>query len=475
MITNRFLDELDSAGVEFVTVMDSQGFAERIAEGRARHGVPLVNTERGLDEEKLRDAFSNLSSELVASGEFSPRAVGDTMRQMTLLLENLVRFGGVMREMQSLLEHSEYTYRHSLDTMFISVLLAKRLEDEGKIEKLTPERLLTLATGAFFHDIGKLNVDSAIVDKCGPLTNDEFAKMKHHTSSGIHVKGLAEKLGEYIGCVDMKVVSAMCQGHHNRHDDKGYSSEAFKSMPEEFRKHEFVEILGIADAVDAMLKKRQYKDEMHPTDVAAQLANGRGTQFKADFVDSMLDILVRYPENSLVVLQDGSFGVVDGVEPGTNVSERSMKVNLVGSFTEAGKGVAGGMVECFEADIALGVGRLDQMSKRIADFIGKNPDTELARTLFEEAGRNMVRISGDMDPKSLVARLVEYIVDSDPVVLQVKKTLDMARESRMDVAKDSVHDVMARIEMMISEKRAERGPSRDGGAFLNIPGGLFGG
>lgn len=450
VITSRLLDRLESAGLDYVPIMDAAGFSGRTSNTPTRQGVPLVNLEAGLDETRLRDAFADLSADLVATGEFSVEAVGDTMHQMTLLLENLVRFGGVMREMQSLLDHSEYTYRHSLDAMFISVLLAKKLEEDGVIEKLTPERMLTLATGAFFHDIGKLNVPKHIVDKPGPLTNEEFDQMKNHTRSGLLVKLLASKLGKHIGCIDMDVVSAMCQGHHNRHDDKGYSSEAFKAMPESLRKHEFVEVLTIADAVDAMLKKRQYKDEMHPTDVASQLVNGRGAQFKPEYVDRMLDILVKYPENSLVVLQDGSFGVVESVKTEGTAASRTMRVSLVGSFTRSGEGVAGGTAECFEADVAVGACRLDQLGKRVAEYISKNPDTELSRTLFEETGKNLVRVSENMSDTDLVARLVDFIVDSTPIAKEVDSIMERVKESKKFYAHEEVSNLMDRVDHIIS-------------------------
>jgi response regulator RpfG family c-di-GMP phosphodiesterase len=125
------------------------------------------------------------------------------------------------------------------------------------------------------HDIGMISVPDAILQKAGPLTDDEFAKMKEHTVVGFNILSGLRMLSDELVVV---------RSHHERYDGKGY--------PDRKKGDELPMIAWIvsaADAFDAMTSDRPYRRGMPLEGAIEQVRTGAGTHFHPDVAQAVLD------------------------------------------------------------------------------------------------------------------------------------------------------------------------------------------
>ena len=130
---------------------------------------------------------------------------------------------------------------------------------------------------AQMHDIGKIGIPDAILNKPSRLTAEEYATMKSHTTRG------AEILKDFT-LLDNVIDGA--QYHHERYDGRGY--------PKGLKGEEiplFARIIGVADAFDAMTANRIYRQQMDFSYVLGEMQRCRGTQFDPKFVDILLKLI----------------------------------------------------------------------------------------------------------------------------------------------------------------------------------------
>ncbi|MCR5297267.1 MAG: HD domain-containing protein, partial [Clostridiales bacterium] len=150
----------------------------------------------------------------------------------------------------------------------------------GKMAKaygMTEKQCREIEWAAQLHDIGKIAIPDAILNKDSRLTDEEYATMKSHT-----VKG-ADILKDFT-LLDHVTEGAMY--HHERPDGRGY--------PRGLKGEDiplYARIIGVADAFDAMTANRVYRKQMDFGYVLGELEKGRGTQFAPEFVDILLELI----------------------------------------------------------------------------------------------------------------------------------------------------------------------------------------
>jgi len=127
------------------------------------------------------------------------------------------------------------------------------------------------------HDVGKIGVPDAVINKPGRLTDEEFAKIKNHPVMGARILKTIREMPKLV---------TGARWHHERYDGRGYP-DGLKGtdIPEEAR------IIGVADAYDAMTSNRSYRESMPQSRVREQIEGGRGTQFDPRFADIMLQMI----------------------------------------------------------------------------------------------------------------------------------------------------------------------------------------
>jgi len=149
----------------------------------------------------------------------------------------------------------------------------------------SPEWCEQLRLAARLHDIGKVAVPDAVLDKTGPLTVEEYEQMKAHTGMGHRIlSGNSAPL--------FQMAAEIAQSHHEWWDGSGYplgigqTSIALTGR-----------IVSIADVYDALVTRRPYKRAWSIEESARFIISGRGDQFDPDVVDAFVAVMTaRHPE-----------------------------------------------------------------------------------------------------------------------------------------------------------------------------------
>ena len=140
----------------------------------------------------------------------------------------------------------------------MSLLVGKELE-------LDRDAMKRLELGALFHDIGKIGIPSEILQKPGPLTDEEFEIVKEHPELGERILAPIERLA------DVRPIVRSC---HERWDGLGYpDGKAGDDIPVESR------IVLVCDAFHAMVTDRPYRMRLPADEAVRRLRESSGTQF----------------------------------------------------------------------------------------------------------------------------------------------------------------------------------------------------
>ncbi len=152
----------------------------------------------------------------------------------------------------------------------------------GRELELDRESLKRLELGALFHDIGKIGIPSDILQKPGPLTEEERAIVETHPELGERILAPIERLA------DVRPIVRAC---HERWDGLGYpDGRAGGAIPVESR------IVLVCDAFHAMVTDRPYREALPAAEAIRRLRGGAGTQFDPEVVAAF----VRVYENGAV-------------------------------------------------------------------------------------------------------------------------------------------------------------------------------
>ena len=223
--------------------------------------LPDLNIHTGDEVEKLYLSFQKMAGDMSC---YINQITEDERRAA-----NLTR--GFMLALAKAVDAKDvYTNGHSVRVAKYSREIARRL---GKTEKEQDEIFMM----GLLHDIGKIGIPGAILNKQGKLTDEEFAKIKEHPAKGYEI---------LRHVTELPTLATGARWHHERIDGRGYPDKlSGTAIPEEAR------IIAVADAYDAMTSTRSYRAVMPQDKVREQILNGKGTQFDPDFADIMLAMI----------------------------------------------------------------------------------------------------------------------------------------------------------------------------------------
>jgi HD-GYP domain-containing protein (c-di-GMP phosphodiesterase class II) len=165
----------------------------------------------------------------------------------------------------------EYTGSHSRDVVDLVLAVSDKLS-------LDPRARRHAEFAALLHDVGKVKVPSEIINKAGPLDEDEWALMRTHTILGEEMLG---QVGGLLGEIGHIVRSS-----HERWDGGGYPDGLMgEQIPIAAR------IVSACDAWSAMTTDRSYRERLSQYEAIGELRRCSGSQFDARVVDALLEIL----------------------------------------------------------------------------------------------------------------------------------------------------------------------------------------
>ncbi len=218
----------------------------------------------------------HLDCRVKAIGNDEIGELGHTFNVMAMNLEAsrdrlMEYFYEVVASLVKILElRDQYTRGHSEAVAEHAGKIARKMGyNESTVRVLKKMTLL--------HDIGKLGIRDSILNKQETLTPEEWFMVKRHPIMG------EEILKPILHNDDML---AVVRSHHERYDGSGYPDRLGGE-----KISIFAAIVTVADAYDAMVSKRAYKESMTPKAAAEELKRHSGTQFHPKVVEVFLDIL----------------------------------------------------------------------------------------------------------------------------------------------------------------------------------------
>jgi HD superfamily phosphohydrolase YqeK len=165
-----------------------------------------------------------------------------------------------------------YTRGHSERVSRGSVMIAEEIGMSAK-------RIEAIRFAGMLHDVGKLGVPTKVLQKDGPLTEEEFAAIQLHPMRGLEIV-------REIGFLDEALAGIM--HHHEKLSGRGYPMGlAGDEIPE------FARIIGVADAFDAMTSTRSYRPARPVAEGVAELVRCSGSDFDPLMVEAFLRALDR--------------------------------------------------------------------------------------------------------------------------------------------------------------------------------------
>lgn len=177
----------------------------------------------------------------------------------------------------------ENTGGHIQRTSRYVEIIARKLKEDGKYgDILTNKYIEDMVIAAPLHDVGKIHIPDAILNKPGKLDAEEFSTMKTHSAAG---GAIISHIESDIGEIEyLRIAKQMAEYHHERMDGKGY--------PYGLKGDEIplcARILAVADVFDAISSKRCYKEAFSLDKSFAIIQEEMGSHFDEEVAQAFLD------------------------------------------------------------------------------------------------------------------------------------------------------------------------------------------
>jgi putative nucleotidyltransferase with HDIG domain len=212
--------------------------------------TPIAKTGWSREVDTLTDTFNRLMATLTAAEAETRSTYVGAIRVLAMALD----------------ARDPYTAGHSERVSAMSAAVGQQLG-------LGEEDLDVLRLGALLHDIGKIGISDAVLRKAGPLTDEEYERIKEHPTTGARILRSVAFLAPHLPIVEL---------HHERPDGKGYPHGL---MADEIPV--LARIVHVVDAFDAMTSARAYRPARGAAEALLELWRWAGTQFDAEVVQAL--------------------------------------------------------------------------------------------------------------------------------------------------------------------------------------------
>jgi HD-GYP domain-containing protein (c-di-GMP phosphodiesterase class II) len=271
---------------------------------------PLDPEERNAAEAAVSESFDRTARTLSTGGTAMPqRDLEQLTDTVTRIAASLAKVPEAALALGDLASADAYTHRHSVQVAVIGMLIARRhwYRDGWRDWMERPRydgieaRLTKLGIGLILHDIGKLAIPPAILNKPSRLTDEEFAQIQLHPEAGVDLLRASNP---------SPLVVATVRDHHERLDGSGYpGGRTIESI------HEFARIAAIADVFDAVSSERPYKNAAPPHVAVNVIAEGvLAGSLDPRVASAFRRVCLPYPIGTDVVVDGECLGVVSAVE-----------------------------------------------------------------------------------------------------------------------------------------------------------------
>lgn len=206
------------------------------------------------------------------------------------IANSVMRNPGALIGLARLKTADDYTYMHSVAVCALMIALSRQLG-------LSDDETREAGLAGLLHDIGKMAVPPAILNKPGRLTDDEFVSVKEHPSAGHAMLLEAKGVGE--------IALDVCLHHHEKMDGSGYPKGLKGDQISLYAK-----MGAVCDVYDAITSNRPYKEGWCPAESLKKMSEWSRGHFDEVVFQAFVRSIGIYPVGTLVKLQSGRLGVV---------------------------------------------------------------------------------------------------------------------------------------------------------------------
>lgn len=206
------------------------------------------------------------------------------------ITESIVRNSNALLNLVRLKNANEYTYMHSVAVCALMIALAKTM-------KLPEKEYKTIGMAGLLHDLGKIMIDDAVLNKPGKLTDEEFLLIKSHPQKGYNIIKDSKEISD--------IAKDVCLHHHEKIDGTGYPNKLSDKEISTYAK-----MGAVCDVYDALTSNRSYKEGWHPNEAIRKMAEWKGGHFDDEIFGYFVKTVGIYPPGTIVNLNSGKVGIV---------------------------------------------------------------------------------------------------------------------------------------------------------------------
>ncbi|MBQ7371549.1 MAG: HD domain-containing protein [Blautia sp.] len=258
--------------------MAARAFAYDTEEARTdtTHRIKELQIHTGDEIENLYDALIKTSDDTcryIADAQEKNDTISKLQNGMIMVLADLVE------------SRDECTGNHVRNTALYAKIIVEQMKKEGiYADQLTEEFMFDVVSSAPLHDVGKIHVPDAILNKPGKLTDEEFTIMKEHAAAGGEIIAKAMDLVSEVDSGYLKEAKNLAACHHEKWNGTGYPRGlSGEEIPLSAR------IMAVADVFDALVSKRSYKEGFPFEKAMGIIKEGSGNHFDPNVVRAFVD------------------------------------------------------------------------------------------------------------------------------------------------------------------------------------------
>jgi HD-GYP domain-containing protein (c-di-GMP phosphodiesterase class II) len=206
--------------------------------------------------------------------------IGEAKKGIYDVVDLILSDDAISCQLTRITSHDYYTYTHSVSVGVLAVSLSKEM-----FKRSSSHDMHELGAGFFLHDLGKIFVDEAILNKPGKLTDVEMKQIRRHPALGYRILNKTNQLSNECATVVLQ--------HHERDDGKGYPKGLRGSEI-----HEYGRICSLADVYDALTSERPYRKKLKPFDALKLMKEEMIHHFQRELFEQFVLMLSKPLEDS---------------------------------------------------------------------------------------------------------------------------------------------------------------------------------
>jgi len=279
------------------SLAEAQAATEREVEEIAKEPSRIIRTSLGEELQRaaqIRSQAAGVVRNVMADARLGKAIeIGSVQPVVQNITESILRNPGALLGLLRIKSKDDYTFLHSVSVCALLVAFANA---RGMDQDIIREAGL----GGLLHDTGKALVPDAILNKPGPLTDEEFAIIKKHPLDGFNIL----KQSPDVPALALDITLH----HHERRDGTGYPD---KLAGDDIS--EIAQMAAIVDVYDAITADRVYHKGLPAAAALRKIYEWSKHHFNPKLVQEFMRCVGIYPVGTLVMLESGRLGVV--VEP----------------------------------------------------------------------------------------------------------------------------------------------------------------